>query len=86
MSIPKKSHSASLSKAVRSHFTKRQQFLLFIKILIKYIESQHPSLKAEIKKIVRECTHGNRNGVRGYNPLIQVYCASNNVPVPSFCL
>jgi len=71
MSYTRKLHCARLSATWRSDFTKRQQFLLFIKILIKYIESKHPDLKAGVKKIVRECTNGNRNGILGYAPLMQ---------------
>jgi hypothetical protein len=50
--------------------TEREQFLLFIKILLKFIEQAgNPRLRQHAKAVVGECTRRNRMGDMDYVPL-----------------
>jgi hypothetical protein len=62
------------SSQVRSsmYANKRMRLLIFIKIILKCLDSDDPSLHLKAKKIVTDCTRRNREGVPGYNPLADV--------------
>ena len=50
--------------------TERQQFLIFVKILLKYIDrTNNPQLRRAAKAVVAECTRRNRMGDTDYMPL-----------------
>lgn len=50
--------------------TERQQFLIFVKILLKYIDrTNNPQLRIRAKAVVAECTQRNRMGDTDYMPL-----------------
>uniref|UniRef100_A0A7S3P5H5 Uncharacterized protein n=1 Tax=Amphora coffeiformis TaxID=265554 RepID=A0A7S3P5H5_9STRA len=50
--------------------TERQQFLIFVKILLKYVErTNNPQLQRTAKAVVAECTRRNRMGDAEYMPL-----------------
>lgn len=58
------------SRAVGRGLTERQQFLVFIKILLKYVErTNNPQLRRTIKAVVTDCTRRNRNGETAFMPL-----------------
>ena len=52
--------------------SKRMRLLIFIKIILKCLDNDDPSLHFKAKKIVTDCTRKNREGVPGYNPLADV--------------
>lgn len=52
--------------------SKRMRLLIFIKIILRCLDSDDPSLHLKAKKIVTDCTRKNREGVQGYNPLADV--------------
>lgn len=55
---------------IRRAITEREQFLLFIKILLKFIEQTgSPRLRQHTKAVVGECTRRNRMGDIDYVPL-----------------
>uniref|UniRef100_A0A6S8HXC7 Uncharacterized protein n=1 Tax=Amphora coffeiformis TaxID=265554 RepID=A0A6S8HXC7_9STRA len=48
----------------------RQSFLLFIKVLLKYLEKvNEPQLRRQVKSIVAECVRRNRQGNKNFTPL-----------------
>ncbi len=49
--------------------SKRMRLLIFIKIILKCLDNDNPSLHLKAKKIVTSCTRKNREGVPGYNSL-----------------
>jgi len=50
--------------------TERQQFVIFVKILLKYVErTNNPQLQRTAKAVVAECTRRNRMGDVDYMPL-----------------
>lgn len=49
----------------------RQHFLVFTKVLFKYLERlNNPVLKSRAKAIIAECTQRNRMGIPEYTPLM----------------
>ena len=51
----------------------RQSFLLFVKVLLKYLEKVHePHLRRQVKSIVAECVRRNRQGETNFTPLPDV--------------
>lgn len=51
----------------------RQSFLLFIKVLLKYLEKVHEThLRRQVKFIVAECVQRNRQGNKHFMPLPDV--------------
>jgi hypothetical protein len=52
--------------------SKRMRLLIFIKIILKCLADDDPSLHLKAKKIVTDCTRKNREGIPGYNPLADV--------------
>jgi hypothetical protein len=44
----------------------KQQFLAFVRVLMKYLEQKNPQLRLMVKKIVKDCAERNRNRERGY--------------------
>lgn len=68
---PEMKSTSSLSASLQSSLSDRQRFVLFVKVLFKYIERLNsPSLQARAKAIIAECTQLNRMGVPGYTPLM----------------
>ena len=51
------------------HSSKRTRLLIFIKIVLKCLDCEDPSLQLEAKQIITECTRKNREGIPGYDPL-----------------
>ena len=45
--------------------TRRQHFLLFVKILMCYLQEHNPGMTTGVKTIVRECTRSSRNSIQG---------------------
>lgn len=52
--------------------SKRMRLLIFIKIILRCLDSDDPSLHLKAKKIVTDCTRKNREGIQGYYPLTDV--------------
>lgn len=52
--------------------SKRMRLLIFIKIILKCLDNDDPSLHLKAKKIVTDCTRKNREGVPGFIPLADV--------------
>ena len=51
--------------------SEREHFLLFTKVLFKYLDRLNkPGLKTRAKIIIAECTQRNRMGMPGYTPLM----------------
>ena len=55
--------------AVGIHLNQRTRLLVFIKIILKCLDYEDPSLHLEAKQIVSDCTRKNRDGVPGYDSL-----------------
>mmetsp|Transcript_4597 Transcript_4597/g.10176 ORF Transcript_4597/g.10176 Transcript_4597/m.10176 type:complete len:226 (+) Transcript_4597:125-802(+) len=51
------------------HTNKRTRLLVFIKIILKCLDYEDPSLHLEAKQIITECTRKNREGIPGYDSL-----------------
>lgn len=51
------------------HSNKRTRLLVFIKIILKCLDYEDPSLHFEAKQVITDCTRKNREGVPGYDPL-----------------
>lgn len=49
--------------------SQRSRLLVFVKIILKCLDSEDPSLRTEAKQIITDCTRKNREGVPGYDPL-----------------
>lgn len=49
--------------------SQRTRLLVFIKIILKCLDYEDPSLHLEAKQIISECTRKNREGIPGYDPL-----------------
>jgi len=64
--------NASQDRNCRGHSSKqarRTRLLVFIKIILKCLDYEDPSIQFEAKQIIRECTRKNREGIPGYDPL-----------------
>ena len=61
------SHRSNASSSV--HSSKRTRLLVFVKIILKCLDSDDPSLHLEAKQIITECTRKNREGIPGYDSL-----------------
>ena len=61
------SHRSNSSSSV--HSGKRTRLLVFVKIILKCLDSDDPSLHLEAKQIITECTRKNREGIPGYDSL-----------------
>mmetsp|Transcript_18994 Transcript_18994/g.41387 ORF Transcript_18994/g.41387 Transcript_18994/m.41387 type:complete len:257 (+) Transcript_18994:186-956(+) len=64
--------NASQDHNYRGHSSKqarRTRLLVFIKIILKCLDCEDPSIQFEAKQIIRECTRKNREGIPGYDPL-----------------
>lgn len=61
------SHRSNASSSV--HSSKRTRLLVFVKIILKSLDSDDPSLHLEAKQIITECTRKNREGIPGYDSL-----------------
>lgn len=61
------SHLSNGSSSV--HSSKRTRLLVFVKIILKCLDSDDPSLHLEAKQIITECTRKNREGIPGYDSL-----------------
>lgn len=59
---------ASLSPAT-DHKSRKEQFLMFTRVLMKYLDKQDPKMHAYAKQVIRECAQKNRNGDPGYASL-----------------
>lgn len=54
----------------RRHLTKRETFLVLVKILVKYLEYQKlTQLRMDVKELIMECTRRNRMGDPEFMPL-----------------
>ena len=63
-------HPSARGAVYARGLTQRQQFLVFVKILLKYVDRQNnPHLKRNAKAVVAECTRRNRHGDPHYTPL-----------------
>jgi hypothetical protein len=51
----------------------KEKFLIFIRVLIKYLEQNDPLLHLEVKAIVKECTQRSRNREPGYESVTGKY-------------
>lgn len=61
-------HEASQERNSRQS-NQRTRLLIFIKVILKYLDCEDPSLQFEAKQIIKECTRKNREGILGYDPL-----------------
>lgn len=61
------SHRSNASSSV--HSSKRTRLLVFVKIILKCLDSDDRSLHLEAKQIITECTRKNREGIPGYDSL-----------------
>ena len=67
---PSMRYSFQLPSRRHRYLNEREQFLLFIKVLFRYLEhSNKPQLRRKAKAIVLECTRRNRFGETAYQPL-----------------
>lgn len=62
------SSSSSLTPAT-DHKSRKEQFLMFTRVLMKYLDKQDPNMHAYAKQVIRECAQKNRNGDPGYTSL-----------------
>jgi hypothetical protein len=71
-SLPEQRHG-NLCQKQHQQLSERQEFLLFIKMLLHYLQvSGNPRLKMRVKAIVAECTSRNRRREPDYVNLPQV--------------
>lgn len=63
-------HPFQVSLKGRRHLTKRETFLVLVKILVKYLECQKlTQLRMDVKELIMECTRRNRMGDPEFMPL-----------------
>jgi hypothetical protein len=49
--------------------TRKEEFLMFTKVLMKYLEAKDKNKHVECKSVIRDCAKKNRDGVVGYSSL-----------------
>lgn len=85
ISLPTQSHAQSLpthhptsssshvtsatSLSATDHKSRKEQFLMFTRVLMKYLDKQDPNMHTHAKQVIRECAQKNRNGDPGYSSL-----------------
>ena len=60
--------SATASQSVKDRDAKKQKetFLLFTRVLIKYLEQKDPNVHQQVKAIIKDCADRNKRGEQGY--------------------
>jgi hypothetical protein len=68
-----KGQRASSSSQIISHQqeqkSRKEQFLMFTKVLMKYLEARDGEKHQRAKQVIRECAKKNKDGVSGYQSL-----------------
>jgi hypothetical protein len=54
------------SKLERDAKARKERFLMFTRVLMKYLEQKDPGMHARAKAVIRECADKNKNKERGY--------------------
>ena len=44
----------------------KERFLIFTRVLLKYLENKDPALHGSVKAIIKDCAERNKRGERGY--------------------
>lgn len=72
-SIASSSHQSSASRQYNSSTANeaeikknKEKFLIFTRVLLKYLESKDPPLQKQVKAIIKDCADRNKRGERGY--------------------
>jgi len=60
------SHAAARAKAERDAKKAKEHFLMFTKVLMKYLEQKDPQMHARAKEVIRECAEKNKKKEQGY--------------------